>query len=137
MAAMRGLSRRPELLVDKHDLSGSVARDLSVGYMERYEDRSIEGLIDKRLGRISRRRPPVVEVPALTDGLPPKKLGMEREAFLCLLPQSGGKRSYIIALGVARRTGNRVRSGQPLLPSLASSRTAPTITTAAVSIGGR
>ena len=36
-------------------------------YVERYEDRGIEGLIDKRLGQVSRRRAPVDEVLALTE----------------------------------------------------------------------
>lgn len=56
-------------------------------YVERYEDRGIEGLIDKRLGQVSGRRAPVDEVLALTDG-DRRRHGLEREAFLRLVPQS-------------------------------------------------
>ena len=50
-------------------------------YVERFEDRGIEGLIDKRLGQISGRRAPVDEVLALTDGYRRRHLGWNAKHF--------------------------------------------------------
>ena len=36
-------------------------------YLERYEDKGMEGLIDQRLGQVSHRRAPVDEIVALSD----------------------------------------------------------------------
>lgn len=63
-------------------------------YVERYEDRGIEGLIDKRLGQVSGRRAPVDEVLALTDGYRRRHLGWNAKHFYAWYRKAGGKRSY-------------------------------------------
>ena len=63
-------------------------------YVERFEDRGIEGLIDKRLGQISGRRAPVDEVLALYDGYRRRRLGWNAKHFYAWYRKAGGKRSY-------------------------------------------
>ena len=49
----------------RRDYSGCV-NDPFRRYIDRYEEEGLQGLIDHRVGRISRRRAPVDEVMALT-----------------------------------------------------------------------
>jgi transposase len=63
-------------------------------YVERYEDRGIEGLIDKRLGQVSGRRAPVDEVLAVTEKYRRRHLGWNAKHFYAWYQRAGGKRSY-------------------------------------------
>jgi len=63
-------------------------------YVERYEDCGIEGLIDKRLGQVSRRRAPVDEVLAVTEKYRRRHLGWNAKHFYAWYKRAGGQRSY-------------------------------------------
>lgn len=63
-------------------------------YVERYEDRGIEGLIDQRLGQVSRRRAPVDEVLAVTESYRRRHLGWNAKHFYAWYQRAGGQRSY-------------------------------------------
>lgn len=63
-------------------------------YVERYEERGIEGLIDQRLGQVSRRRAPVDEVLAVTEKYRRRHLGWNAKHFFAWYQRAGGQRSY-------------------------------------------
>jgi len=63
-------------------------------YVERYEDRGIEGLIDQRLGQVSRRRAAVDEVLAVTQSYRRRHLGWNAKHFYAWYQRAGGQRSY-------------------------------------------
>jgi len=63
-------------------------------YIGRYEDRGLEGLIDKRLNQVSHRRAPVDEVMALTERYQARHMGWNVKHFYSWYWRDGGKRSY-------------------------------------------
>lgn len=63
-------------------------------YIGSYEDRGLEGLIDKRLSQVSHRRAPVDEVMSLTDRYRTRHLGWNAKHFYSWYRRDGGKRSY-------------------------------------------
>ena len=63
-------------------------------YINRYEERGIEGLTDLRLSQISHRRAPVDEVIALKDLYKSRYRGWNVKHFYSWYKRDGGKRSY-------------------------------------------
>lgn len=64
-------------------------------YLERYEDKGMEGLVDQRLGQVSHRRAPVDEVVALSDLYSHRYRGFNAKHFYgWYLRDHKGKRSY-------------------------------------------
>ena len=63
-------------------------------YLNRYEERGLEGLIDKRLEMISHRRAPVDEVMAVTDRYRKHHIGWSAKHFYAWYKRDGGSRSY-------------------------------------------
>ena len=64
-------------------------------YLERYEDKGMEGLIDQRLGQVSHRRAPVDEIVALSDLYGHRYRGFNAKHFYSwYLRAHSGKRSY-------------------------------------------
>jgi transposase len=64
------------------------------GYLERYEEAGLEGLIDKRLEQVSHRRAPVDEVVALTERYRSRHVGWNVKHFYAWYRRDGGGRSY-------------------------------------------
>jgi len=63
-------------------------------YIDRYEDEGLEGLIDKRLSRVSHRRAPVDEVMRLVDRYWRRHEGWSAKHFYAWYRRDGGTRSY-------------------------------------------
>jgi transposase len=63
-------------------------------YVNRYEENGIEGLIDKRLEQVSRRRAPIDEVFALTERYRKRHFGWNCKHFYSWYRRDGGTRSY-------------------------------------------
>ena len=63
-------------------------------YRDRYEDRGMEGLFDKRLNQVSHRRAPVDEVMALTEKYRRGYEGWNARHFHSWYWREGGRRSY-------------------------------------------
>ena len=63
-------------------------------YLNRYEERGLEGLIDKRLEMVSHRRAPVDEVMAVTDRYRKHHIGWSAKHFYAWYKRDGGGRSY-------------------------------------------
>ena len=63
-------------------------------YIDRYEDKGLEGLIDKRLDQISGRKAPVDEVLRLTETYRSRHEGWNVRHFYAWYKRDGGCRSY-------------------------------------------
>ncbi len=63
-------------------------------YIDRYEENGLDGLIDKRLEQISRRRAPVDEVMKLVSDYHSEHLGWNAKHFHTWYKRKGGTRSY-------------------------------------------
>jgi len=63
-------------------------------YLSRYEDKGIDGLMDKRLSQASHRRAPVDEVMEMTDRYQRRHEGWSVKHFHAWYRRDGGKRSY-------------------------------------------
>ena len=63
-------------------------------YIDRYEDESLDGLIDKRLNQISHRRAPVDEVVRLVDCYRKRHEGWNAKHFYAGYKRDGGERSH-------------------------------------------
>lgn len=63
-------------------------------YVDRYSDRGLEGLIDKRLEQVSARKAPVDEVMALVDRYQSRYRGWAVKHFYSWYRRDGGRRSY-------------------------------------------
>jgi len=63
-------------------------------YIDRYHDRGLEGLIDKRLEQVSARKAPVDEVLALVDRYRARHGGWDVKHYYSWYRRDGGQRSY-------------------------------------------
>lgn len=63
-------------------------------YINRYEEKGLEGLIDKRLEQVSHRKAPVDEVMRLTDQYQRRYQGWNVKHFFGQYREKGGHRSY-------------------------------------------
>jgi hypothetical protein len=63
-------------------------------YVDRYYDRGLEGLMDKRLEQVSARKAPVDEVLALVDRYQARHRGWAVKHFYSWYRRDGGRRSY-------------------------------------------
>jgi len=63
-------------------------------YIDRYEDEGLDGLIDKRLSQISRRRAPVDEVMRMVDRYRNRHRGWNVKHYYAWYKREGGQRSY-------------------------------------------
>ena len=63
-------------------------------YRDRYEEKGLEGLLDKRLSQASHRRAPVDEVMALEEKYQKGYAGWNVRHFHIFYLREGGKRSY-------------------------------------------
>ena len=63
-------------------------------YIDRYEDEGLDGLIDKRLSQISRRRAPVDEVMRMVDRYRNRHRGWNVKHYYSWYKRDGGQRSY-------------------------------------------
>jgi transposase len=63
-------------------------------YLDRYEEAGLEGLLDKRLEQVSRRRAPVDEVMALEERYRRCHAGWNAQHFYTWYRRDGGQRSY-------------------------------------------
>jgi transposase len=63
-------------------------------YINRYEEKGLDGLIDKRLEEASHRKAPVDEVMALTDRYQRRYQGWNVKHFFAQYREEGGHRSY-------------------------------------------
>lgn len=63
-------------------------------YIDRYEEAGLEGLVDRRLSQVSRRRAPVDEVMALVERYRTRHEGWNVKHFHAWYKREGGSRSY-------------------------------------------
>ena len=63
-------------------------------YINRYEEKGLDGLIDKRLEQVSHRKAPVDEVMALTDRYQRRYQGWNVKHFFAKYREDGGSRGY-------------------------------------------
>jgi len=63
-------------------------------YVDRYEERGLEGLVDKRLSQVSHRRAPVDEVMSLVERYHSHHMGWNVKHFHAWYTRDGGRRSY-------------------------------------------
>jgi transposase len=74
-------------------------------YIDRYEERGIDGLIDRRIEQVSHRRAPVDEVMALADRYQNGHRGWNVRHFHSWYRKSGGTRSYTWVKNTLQRSG--------------------------------
>jgi transposase len=97
-------------------------------YIDRYEDRGVEGLLDKRLTQTSFRRAPVDEVMAVAESYKTRHQGWNVRHFYGWYQGSGGKRSYTwvkntlqskgLVSRAAKRGSHRKRRDRAPLPGM-------------------
>jgi len=97
-------------------------------YIDRYEEKGIEGLSDKRLTQASFRRAPVDEVMAVSDQYTSRHRGWNVKHFYRWYQRDGGKRSYTwvkstlqsrgLVSKAARRSAHRKRRDRAPLPGM-------------------
>jgi transposase len=97
-------------------------------YIDRYEDRGVEGLLDKRLTQTSFRRAPVDEVMAVAESYKARHQGWNVRHFYGWYQGSGGKRSYTwvkntlqskgLVSRAAKRGSHRKRRDRAPLPGM-------------------
>ena len=63
-------------------------------YIDRYEEEGLDGLIDKRMSQVSRRRAPVDEVMRLVDRYRNRHRGWNVKHYYAWYKREGGQRSY-------------------------------------------
>ena len=75
-------------------------------YLERYEDKGMQGLIDQRLGQVSHRSAPVDEVVALSDLYSHRYRGFNAKHFYSwYLKAHSGERSYTWVKNILQAKG--------------------------------
>lgn len=74
-------------------------------YIDRYEDRGVEGLIDKRIEQVSHRRAPVDEVMAFVERFLTRYHGWNVKHFHAWYRQEGGERSYTWVKNTLQQSG--------------------------------
>ena len=97
-------------------------------YIDRYEEKGIEGLSDKRLNQASFRRAPVDEVMAVSDRYASRHQGWNVKHFYRWYQRDGGKRSYTwvkntlqsrgLVSKAAKRGAHRKRRDRAPLPGM-------------------